>query len=70
MIEEKVLVGIGAPDCFVLEIIEVLIFGHLVKQFYLDLLIRMSKRTVLAVLAGLFMHEALAVFGLIPGRMI
>jgi hypothetical protein len=40
------------------------------EQLDLDLLVRVSKRAILVVLTGFFMHETLAVFGLIPRRMI
>ena len=63
--KKEVLVGIGAPYSFVLVVIEILIFLHFVQQFYFDFVIRMGKGAILIVLASLFIHIALAVFGFV-----
>lgn len=42
-IDVYLLISIGAPDSFVFIVLEILSLGHLMEQFYLDLLVGMGK---------------------------
>lgn len=70
LINDYLLVCIGAPNCLVFEIVKSLIFGHFVQEFNFNFFVRMSKRTIFVVLADLSIDKTLAVFGFVAIRVI
>lgn len=66
----RVLIGVGTPDCFVLVVVEGLIFLHFVKKFYFDFVVGVSEGAIFTILTTLLVDIALTVLGLIAGRVV